>query len=565
MKLTSLLSLLFMLLSISGIQAQTWDWARSINGAEQNIGYSMSKDGAGNIYLAGSFSVTSRFGAAGDTITAKGQEDMYIAKYSSTGNLLWVKTGGGMETDRALSVSAIPGGGCYITGYITGTVVWGTDTLDGGFGGNVFVAKYDANGVNQWIRTTSSLYTNYGRGITVLADGGCAVTGYFMQSADFGSQTISHTGAFSGGESDLFIARYDGQGNLVWVKGAGGNRSYCNGNSISTDGNGNIYLTGSFSLTAMFDNLPLTAATSIAGLSGEDDIFVAKYSSSGVIQWVKHAGGGGDPNFTHCPDIGYSIVTDSGGNSYVSGLIYGSVMFDGISLQSAGNRDAFVAKYNTSGDVVWAKLIGGPGEDYSPAISMDAANRIYVGGEFTQSFTLGSLLVSQGSLDAFLAAFTSDGGLLWALSLGGQSTEHCMGIDADANGIHVAGMFSSTSLQLGSTTLYNTPNVQQGYSDVFFGKITPPADPTSIEGLSVTTGDIRLFPNPVKDRLYFLPAEELRLEIEIVDATGRKVYEISGIAGKGKALEASFNVAAGTYVYRVKYSGKVQSGIIVKQ
>ncbi len=479
---------------------------------------------------------------------------------------MWVRAAGGIQHDRALSVSAIPAGGCYISGFITDTVIVGNDTLDGGFAGHAFIAKYDATGTLQWIRVASGIYDSYARSVTTMPDGGCAVTGYFRQSATFGTTLIQHSGTFSGGESDVFIVRYDGQGNLLWVKGAGGYSAYCNGNSIGCDLNGNIYLTGSFSQTATFDHLSLTATASLAGLGGEDDLFVAKYNSSGLVQWVKKAGGGGDPDFIQSADVGHSIVVTADGVCYVSGTIYGAVQFDAINLQSAGNRDGFVAKYNSDGTAGWAKLIGGPGEDQARGVSIDTGSHIYVCGEFTQSFNAGgTTLVSQGLLDGFVASFTPAGNISWAKSTGGEQGEYCAAVNASHNTILLTGSYNSPSVNFGSTSLTLTDESADGYSDVFFAKISEDNIPTGIEHPEHSALSLQLYPNPCKDNLYLRPSQNGSYTLTITDLSGRIVFNTLAEAGPERAIKVPLQFPSGNYLYNLSRGERKVSGLFTKE
>ncbi len=170
---------------------------------------------------------------------------------------------------------------------------------------------------------------------------------------------------------------------------------------------GNSYVTGFFAGSATFgagetNETILTSA-------GNRDIFVAKYDASGDLVWAKRAGG-------TIADFASGIAVNGSGNSYVSGQFAGSATFgvgetSETTLTTAGGRDIFVAKYDASGDLVWAKRAGGTGADSASGIAVDGADNSYVTGDFAGSATFGAgetnetTLPSAGAPDIFVAKF----------------------------------------------------------------------------------------------------------------------------------------------------------------
>lgn len=158
------------------------------------------------------------------------------------------------------------------------------------------------------------------------------------------------------GLGDVFIAKYDAAGNNLWVHGGGSTTSFVidPGKAIGADAANNFYITGDYTGTAIFDGLSVPNT----GTSGTD-IFVAKYNTAGVIQWLHHAGG-------PVSDKGYSIGVDQAGNSWVSGFAGSGpgVVFDTISLPPLGNEYIFLAKYDPAGLVQYVKqYAAGTGQD----------------------------------------------------------------------------------------------------------------------------------------------------------------------------------------------------------
>ncbi|MGH8564958.1 MAG: SBBP repeat-containing protein, partial [Gammaproteobacteria bacterium] len=141
---------------------------------------------------------------------------------------------------------------------------------------------------------------------------------------------------------------------LVWARQAGGTSSD-EARGIGVDGSGNSYVTGRFRDTATFG--PGETNETMLTSAGGNDVFVAKYDSLGDLVWAKRAGGTSD-------DDGRGIAVDGSGNSYVTGFFPDTATFgpgetNETMLTSAGGNDVFVAKYDSLGDLVWAKRAGG--------------------------------------------------------------------------------------------------------------------------------------------------------------------------------------------------------------
>ena len=202
------------------------------------------------------------------------------------------------------------------------------------------MAKYDASGDLVWAKRAGGSSFDLGIGIAVDGARNSYVTGLFGGSATFGLGETNQTTLTSAGSGDIFVAKYDASGDLVWANRAGGT-SDALGNGIAVDGAGNSYVTGCFQGSATFGSGE-TNETTLTSAGGQD-IFVAKNDASGDLVWAKRTGGTSG-------DRGIGIAVDGAGNSYVTGdfsdsATFGSGEANETTLTSAGGNDIFVAKY----------------------------------------------------------------------------------------------------------------------------------------------------------------------------------------------------------------------------
>ena len=318
-----------------------------------------------------------------------------------------------------------------------------------------------------WAVSAGSTSIDFGQAIAMDSFGNVFVTGYFNGTVDFdpgdGVLNLSSNGA-----SDIFIQKFNSAGNLIWAKSVGGPDND-EGRSIKTDTEGNVYITGSFFETVNFD--PGATNTSLTS-QGESDVFVQKLDSSGLFSWVVQIGATAE-------DIGNAIEVTQNGSIYVAGSFQETVDFDpgvGVELISAnGGTDLFIQKLDIDGNLVWTKTAGGLEDENAESLALDSFGNVYVVGEFrdTVDFDPGSgvmLLTSEGSNDIFIQKIDSSGNLIWAKSLGGDSTEKVKSVTIDTSeNIILTGWFNGTTdLDPGSTTMSFT---SAGDSDYFVEKL----------------------------------------------------------------------------------------------
>ncbi|HYM20162.1 MAG TPA: SBBP repeat-containing protein [Candidatus Kapabacteria bacterium] len=361
-------------------------WLNSAGGPVADVGEGIAIDSSGSVYVTGWFQETSDFGPI--TLNSKGQNNIFVVKYGSDGIIQWAQRAGGMFNDEGMGIAVDTKGNIFVTGFFEETADFNGMSVNGKGLYNIFIAKYHTDGSLEWVNKCIDVSPQSSReewsSVTVDTLGNSYIVGIFYDSLDFGNVSLK-----SSGDGDIFIAKYSADGNLLWAKKAGGKgfdvahrivfnsgNIYIVGNfsdtanfdnqliisegvsdiflakynldgtnvwvkrmggkfedfgeGIALDNSGNLYLTGFFTGTADFQDTSLTSA-------GTADIFVAKCSLGGNIEWAKRAGGSEG-------DWGTSIASDSIGDVYTTGSFNTTSDFVDTTLTSNGNSNIFVWK-----------------------------------------------------------------------------------------------------------------------------------------------------------------------------------------------------------------------------
>jgi hypothetical protein len=408
--------------------------------------------------VSGYFTGTTTIGST--TLTSSGNSDIYVAKMGTSGSWLWAVKAGSIYADCGLDNCNSGDGGFIVTGYFTGSVAFGTTTLVGSGAEDIFVAKIDTDGNWVWAKRAGGSARDCAYSVCVDSDNNVYLTGDFQGTASFGAYSLT-----SGGSYDVCVAKLDGDGNWLWASKASGTGDDT-ASDISTDSGDNVYVTGSFHTSTTF------GSTVLSGTGY--DIFIAKLNSGGSWLWAKRAGGSGNDKST-------SIDTDTAGNSYVTGIFYGTADFGSTNLTSAGQSDVFVAKLNTSGTWTFAKKGGGTSYDYASDIAITNTGDSYIIGSFYGSAQFGDdIVTASGSYyDVLMAKMDVSGNWLWAQKAGGTGTDMGLGLSlyTALNGtvtVWTTGVFETTA-NFSAISL-----TSQGNYDFFIAKIDNPNTSASI-------------------------------------------------------------------------------------
>lgn len=409
-------------------------------------------DGSGSIYSVGLFSGSVTFGST--TLTSDGDRDIFLVKYDNSGGVQWVKRAGGTGADVPNGI-AVSGDDVYITGYISaGTANFNTPSAPGSNelipagSDDIFLAKYDGSGNFQWARRAGGTSSDIAYGVS--ASGSAVyITGYFSTTANFntpstpGSNEISSTGG-----SDIFLAKFDNTGTFQWAVRAGGSSqdfSY----GVAEAGN-DVYITGYFRNTATFGT-----STSIAS-AGDNDIFLAKYTSTGTFVWARRGGG-------TAGDTGLGIaITNTGvcitgwlspGPSGISNFNTPSASGSNEITTGGANINILVAQFDFNGNFQWARRGGGSGAAAGYGVAVSGSD-IYVTGYFRNvanfnnpsAFGSNEVQSAGGTLqDMFLAKYSDTGTFQKAIRGGGSQEDYGWSVAASGSDIYVGGNFRQTA------------------------------------------------------------------------------------------------------------------------
>ena len=398
-------------------------WTRQVGTSDYDGSFGVAADGAGNVFIGG-YTEGSLSG------TNQGLQDAFVSKYDTLGNFVWTRQLGTSYEDIGRDVATDRAGNVLISGWTDGSL----NGQPSAPGADAFVSKYNSSGNHLWTQ-------QLGTGISASARGYGVTTDFEGNVFVCGHTAASLAGQPYAGGVDTFVSKYTSSGNLLWTRLLGTSEPEYSDGGIAADADGNVFVGG------------MTYGNLVTPNAGGGDAFVRKYSPSGSVLWTRQAG-------TSDTDIVYGIAVDAEGNAFVSGRTDGDLAGEA----NSGGSDAFLSKYDTAGALLWTRLLGTSGDEYSRSAATDAAGNVFISGVTTG--TLGGL--SFGGDDAFVSKYDTLGNLLWTQQLGTPSADQSWPVTTDADGNVLTSGFTQGSL--------GGPN--EGDSDAFVAKYVVPEPAT---------------------------------------------------------------------------------------
>ena len=546
--------------------------SKATNGLEYQWGYFMGGSGIdlgvvfvdpdGYIYLTGSYSNTVDFDPTSTTenYTSAGGYDMYLSKYQPDGTYLWTKVWGGTgSNDTVYQVLWDSDKNMYLYGEFQSTVDFNpdsasADSLTSSGSTDPFVTKYNSNGTYAWTKKWGGTGADRATFATIDSSGNFYFSGAYRNTVDFDPDAVLTTNKTSNGNYDAFVSKFDSNMNFIRVKTFGGS-SLDYGESVRTDSNGNLYLTGEFKSTVNFN--PDGSGDERTSL-GQYDCYLIKHDSSGNYIWSKNWGSTGD-------DMCLGLTKDSSENFYISGyaggLVSTSLTIDldpGSNSDTktlAGSGDSMIVKLNSNGNYVWGKTFGSSSYDFAQNLRLDSNGYLYVIGSFstTVDFDPGSNvnnLTSNGSDDIYLSKFDTDGNFFTTKITGSTAYDF-----PNWEPLVISGNTMFTSLSAGGNLVLNpdggtATTTFAGNYDTTFVKFnidsTPPADFTTISPKDYETNA-----TPTLSFNKSTDTNSISSYTANLDLGKSKSYSISGIPASGNGT--SYYLWRDDANYKIEY------------
>ncbi len=501
--------------------AQDWAWAKyipwSLNIPSDDLPVfhinmqprGVTHDAAGNAYITGFIEVVDKLGATKQTSI------FFVAKYNASGNLVWMKKYGEPYAPQASGndIIADAAGNFYVTGTFSGTLTLSRAvSLTSSGSDDIFIIKYNTLGNVVWAKKVGGSHWDGGNSIALGPQGNILITGTVNGTVIFGPNTISADPTPN--SSDYFIAKYEGStGDVMWVKrGSSSGSSNAWGDKISVDPQGQIWTSGPF-VEMTIDNV------TISNMVGA--YFVARHDATGNLIWIKNY-----------PVSEVEVAGDHQGNAYITGHFSNNIALGGFTLTTPYNdTDAFVAKMDDNGNILWAKSVSSTAYDAGFSLAVDASNNCYVTGYSDKNI--------------FVNKYTPNGGLVWNYYTLTDGAAVGLDISTDDDGnSYVSGTLIGDVLYFGNNITVSgnyqsslTQNITQGVvaklsaTDIFF---PPEIDPGVWEEWPLPpdpdpTSRLKAYPNPSDDifTLHFVnPVEEVGY-LGIYNQKGKLVYQQS--------------------------------------
>jgi hypothetical protein len=521
----------------SDCDSPVWLWAFSFGGAGFEECVAIKNDNLGNVLA--SFDLEEPVTIDGTTYTSNGSKDILLICFNPDKEIEWVKQLGGTGEDYCYAIETDNNGNFYIAGAFTSPVfdIGGHILYCDEIWTDLFVAKINLAGDVLWAK-------DFGGNISDAAYDICFDGAIIYVGGVFGSDSIAFDDEiiYSTGSLDIFICEMDMEGDVILAKSIGGDENVYFEDMVVF--HGYIYITGTF----------LGSSVSFDGSTiyneGYTDVFVAKLDENAYCLWAKSAGG----NYW---DDGNSLTIDNLDNIYVVGEFSSDdCIFDTISLENTNPDyyDLFIAKYSSEGMILWAKSYGSPYGDENYVVAGNHENNIYVCGTHSGGFVIDTLELGPYG-GGHIIKFAKDT-IQWI-----KSTDRAMSdkMSVNDNGeIVIGGHYFGYPIDFDGITLTN-----QGETDAFCAALTDTSYQVEIDEFPEFNCEtnVLISPNPFTDRV-FVKCTSAFDETRLFSLDGKILYfsdEINSV----ESIDLSF-LKSGVYILTLKTEKGVFSRKVIK-
>ncbi len=559
-------------LCITSMAQPALNWVNGLTGTNTNSttnnSNTVTTDATGNVFIAGYFTGTIDFdpGTGVSNLTAQGAyADMFVAKYAPNGSLQWakqVRTHDAYPPNEATAVNMrlTNTGEPVITGWLDGVQDLnpdaGADTFGTTNGLSLFLLKLDNNGNYIWAKAISA----YGfPKISIDNANNIYLAGWYQGSAEDFNPGPGVDSLPRSLYTDIFIAKYDANGNFAWVKGLHSGASEII-NDIVNDAAGNIYVCGNFEGSVLdFDPDTSTAERYRQSIGAGTDFFIAKYTTNGSLLWANTYG---HPTYINSSNTADRLMLDANNDIIVTGSISGEVDFNadaavdtvGFASKAIG-FPLYFAKYSgITGNYIFAKALFGQSVNYVRGLGLDAASNIYVASNFEQFCDAdpgpGTDTLSTSGNSILLAEYGPTGNYIWGKLIESNGVPYVSNISVLPDGTFYATgrVLFATDFDLTAAADSVVPN-PFNYA-LYLAKYGEAV--TGINQLSDKQSAV-VSPNPFSNYLKLTGLENTNTSSTIcmMDITGKEVYSQAGILTETTKIYLQTNLATGIYFLHV--------------
>jgi len=479
--------LLFLLTTQILSYSQKYEWDVGIGTPGHEYRQDLTIDSEGNIYVIGSYYGTLDIDPGPGVYNLYGSGSLkysYVVKYSSSRDLIWAVNFGELSAgqNEGVHIDITNTNELIIVGPFTNEMdadpSSNTHMLyaeDGPYG--EYIIKLDLDGNFLWGKaiTWGENYSSFqSQDLAIDLQGNTYLTGNYYGTVDFDpSINVYNLNVTQTYDNDGVVVKYNNLGNLVWAIPFTGSSPQGAGISLAYMNSEYLYIGGNFSGTVDFD--PSANTDNFTSDDFNFDAFITKLDTSGNYIWTKQVGGIGSQRIS-------SIVCDSQENIYSYGTFKNSTDFDPSSdidiINKVGYQDIFIQKYNSSGDYIWTKTMGGiDASIVSQGIKMGSDSTIYITGGYNHKVdfdpnTGTHYIETSNYKDIFIEKLDSNGNFLWLRSP--KSVENInsgfSSVVRNDDTLYLTGSYSGTlDLNWGQGQSISTSN---GFYDYFLVKIT---------------------------------------------------------------------------------------------
>lgn len=527
MKLYLLLLICF-LSSISYSQF-TYEWAMRIGGSWSDYIQTIQIDNQENILAYGHLSATpsNPLNINGFNISSSG---MHLIKMDSNQNVIWIKSVRGQVNKNSKALAIDGEGNSYVIGVYFGTIDFdGIQLSSSEVFSSAYLVKIDNNGNYVWAKNikcnpSSGMESAQTRSVA------CDNLGNIVIGGDFQGSTLNLDGTLLANlgnvsyQSNDFIAKYNSDGNVLWVKNVGSlKNSVCDFQLSIDDANAVLVTTGINNDTLIFGN-----DTLINPIPLSNEMLIAKFDNQGNEIWARTL----CPQANNSGSYGMSVTSDNKNNVYVGGSYSG--LIEGSNRWSIGVNDAFIMKYDKDGNFNWINFVSGQNFDRCNAVAVDNNQNSYMTGFFSGSkVSFGDTMLTNSmwnSSTIFLVKYDSLGTRKLIDVFGDNGSDEGLYLEAGKyDDVYFSGSFQSSTIIFNGNILSNhsTPA-----GDAFIAKINATIS-NSLNVQDLNKIDYSIFPNPMKDQLTIRIDKEIEnARLKITDIKGVVVLQLYNISGK---------------------------------